>query len=288
MASGRKEGRLVSKLRPHFSLRTPAQQDAWRAHLERRLATYHRPEIDNGFGSPEREIGAFRREYEHMPLVEFFGGLWRIEGHYHVPKVTEGGYYKTPMLLERDVATAAGIWRSVRNEWVAAWLAEAREVFGLAELPPATMMHTDVVPGIPWHAASGERGLWLAAPWEWPVPEAWTRETSGVFEVYEDDLEELRRLPHNLDGVGSCEPEEFAVMNLPDLAALSRIILALFDLYGPDGLLTHSREVEKDEWQEEEEGLQFGLTVPVFYTKIAFDCRPWLKPEFMEGGPDNG
>lgn len=276
----------MSKLRPYHSLLTPQQQAVWQAKLKRILATYRRPKIDSGFGSATRSIGAFRREYEHMPLKEFFGGLWQVDGNYHVPNSELAlGYYKHPLLLRRDLVTAASIWRRVRNAWVAAWLAEAQALWSLPELPSATPMPADIVPGIPWHAASGERGLWLAVPAEWPVPDAWTRETPGVFEVYEDDIEELRRLPHNLDGVGSCEPEEFAVMNLPDLAALSRIILALFDLYGPDGLLTHSREVEKDEWQEDEEGLQFGPTVPVFYTKIAFDCRPWLKPECMEGGP---
>ena len=170
----------MAKLRPSFSLRTPVQQEAWRAHLQAVLATYSRPSLI-GWGTPLRAVGAFRREYEHMPLVEFFGGLWSIEGNYHVPKVTQGGYYQTPMLLARDVAAAAGIWRSVRNEWVAAWLAEAKQLFGLAELPPATAQPTDIVPGIPCHAAAGTRGLWLAVPAEWPVPAAWTRETPGVF-----------------------------------------------------------------------------------------------------------
>ena len=282
-----KENQPVSRLRPTFRLRTLAQQAAWKSNLQGHLATFRRPDL-SGWGTPERLIGAFRREYEHMPLLEFFGGLWRIEGNYYVPShKVEGGHYKTPLLLERDVATAAGIWRSVRNEWVAAWLEEAKVLFGLEELPPATPMPSDIVPGIPWHAAAGTRGLWLAAPWEWPVVE-WARETLGVFEVYENDLEELRRLPHNLDGVGSCEPGEFEVMALPDRAALSRIILALFDLYGPDGLLTHSRQVERVEWPENEEGLQVGFSAEVFYTLIAFDCRPWLKPEFMERSQNNG
>ena len=282
-----KENQPVSRLRPTFRLRTPAQQAAWKSNLQGHLATYQRPDF-SGWGTPERCVGAFRREYEHMPLKEFFGGLYRLEGNYHVTsQQLPAGYYKTPLLIERDVATAAGIWRSVRNEWVAAWLAEAREKFGLDELPEATPQHTDVLPGIPWQPG-GPRGLWLAAPWEWPVPAEWTRETPGVFEVYENDLEELRRLPHNLDGVGSCEPGEFEVMALPDRAALSRIILALFGLYGPDGLLTHSRQVERVEWQKDGQGLEIGTPESVFYTRIAFDCRPWLKPEFMEGGPYHG
>jgi hypothetical protein len=124
----------------------------------------------------------------------------------------------------------------------------------------------DVVPGVPKQ--------WLEATTEWPAIDShW--DTPGVFMVFADDLAELRVFPENLDGVGSCEPEDFAVMKLPSLATLSRIILAFYDSYGPDSVLTQSRpvEIEEGEW----------------HTIIAFDCRSWLKADAVqEGGPSNG
>jgi len=275
--------------------RTPAQQQQLRERFQKHLATYTRPQKDgSGYGSGARNISHFRREYEHMPLQEFWHCLRAADtGHYYVlhqsgPKRTN----QTPTLLSRDVLAAAHIWRQERDRWVEQWLAEAQQMYKLETLPAAFPVddahftpetYGDVVPGVPKN--------WLLATHEWPAIE-WSRETPGVFEVYEDDLDELRRLPHNLDGVGSCEPEEFEVMDerkLPDLAALSRVILALYDSYGADSLLTQSREVEKEEWQEEEDGLDISPAVSNFYTMIAFDCRSWLKANTeQDGGVANG
>ncbi|MGI4870499.1 MAG: hypothetical protein ACRYFX_04890 [Janthinobacterium lividum] len=252
--------------------RTPAQQQQLRERFQQHLATYSRPAKDGGgHGTGERNVSHFRREYEHMPLLEFWRCLRAADtGHYYV--LHQSGpvsTHKTPTLLGRDMLPAARIWREERDRWVQQWLAEAQQFYGLATLPAAfpngdphftAATYGDVVPGVPKQ--------WLEATWEWPEMD-WRRETLGVFEVYEDDLDELRRLPHNLDGVGSCEPDEFKVMNLPDLAALSRVILALYDGYGPNSMLTQAREVEIEESQ--------------FYNLIAFDCRSWLKAEAEEG-----
>jgi hypothetical protein len=260
----------MSSLKAAFYARTPVQQRQLGEYFAQRLATYRRPEPDGGsFGTPERTISHFRCEYEHMPLLAF----WRCvrfadSGNYHV--LLQSGdkrFYKTPTLLGRDVLNAARIWRQERDRWVQQWLAEAQRMYGLAALPPAEGTTNNVyghkVPGIPTQ--------WLEATHEWPAMEWQRRNTPGVFEVYEDDLAELRVLPENLSGVGSCEPEEFEPMKLPDHASLSRIILALYDGYGPDSVLTQSRQVEidEDEWS----------------TLITFDCRSWLKPE---GGQHNG
>lgn len=273
-----------------FYARTPVQQRQLGEYFQQRLATYHRPQPDGGgFGTPERSISHFRCEYEHMPLLEFWHCLRAADtGHYYVlhqsgPKRMN----ETPTLLGRDVLNAARIWRQERDRWVQQWLDEAQQLYGLATLPAAEGTENNVyghkVPGIPVN--------WLLATHEWPAID-WSREMPGVFEVYEDDLDELRRLPHNLDGVGSCEPEEFEVMDerkLPDLAALSRVILALYDAYGADSILTKSREVEKEEWQEDENGLDISPAVSNFYTMIAFDCRSWLKADAeQEGGQSNG
>lgn len=250
--------------------RTPAQQQKLRENFQQRLATYRRPEPGGGsFVTPERSISHFRCEYEHMPLMQFWHCLRDGDtGHYYVlhqsgPKDID----KTPTLLGRDVLNAARIWREERDRWVQQWLAEAQQLYGLTTLPAAEGTENNVyghkVPGIPVD--------WLLATHEWPEMD-WSRETPGVFEVYEQDLDELRRLPHNLDGVGSCEPEEFEVMDerkLPDLAALSRVILALYDAYGEDSVLTRMREIRRDgEW----------------YTILSFDCRSWLKAEVAQEG----
>lgn len=107
------------------------------------------------------------------------------------------------------------------------------------------------------------------------VAMTWERDTPGVFQVYENDLEELRRLPHNLDGVGSCEPHEFAVMDLPNLAALSAIILNLWDNKVANSYLIQEEDVVKEEYGE---GMDTGKSVDVFYNYIGFDCRRYLKP----------
>jgi hypothetical protein len=263
----------MASFKPTHRALTSTQQEELRGYFQQRLAAYRRPDI-GGFGTAERTVSHFRCEYEHMPLIEFWRCA-RIDGNYHVirQQVLPRGhqpYYATPILLGRDVLNAARVWRQERDRWVQQWLAEAQEKFGLQQLPPAEGTNNNIyghkVPGVPVQ--------WLEATWEWPAMD-WRRDTPGVFEVYEDDLNELRVLPENLDGVGSCEPEEFAVMKLPNLAALSRIILALYDSYGPNSILTQSREVEKeeDEW----------------HTLIAFDCRSWLKAEVeQEGAQANG
>lgn len=274
----------MSSSKAAFYARTPIQQRQLGEYFAQRLAEYRRPQPDGGgFGTPERSISHFRCEYEHMPLLELWKCLRMADtGNYHV--ILQSGpkrIFQTPTLLGRDVLNAARIWRQERDRWVQQWLAEAQQLYGLAELPPAEGTTNNVY----GHKVPGISTQWLEATHEWPAMD-WSRDTPGVFEVYEHDLDELRRLPHNLDGVGSCETEEFAVMKLPDLASLSRIILALYDSYGLDSILTQSGDVVKDEWQEDEAGGQFGPTVPAFYKLIAFDCRSWLKAEV--GGQHDG
>lgn len=85
------------------------------------------------------------------------------------------------------------------------------------------------------------------------------RDTPGIFEVFADDLDELASYPNRLTDIGSCEPEEFALMNLPDVGVLGKIISDMFIEYGEDSDLTYS-----------------------YYTAnyallIVFDCRQYLK-----------
>ena len=89
----------MARMKAHFATHSAAQRQKFRLHIQTALARLSRPTL-NGWGTPERAIGAFRREYEHMPLKAFQGGLFAIEGNYHVPSSKkERGYYKTPYLL---------------------------------------------------------------------------------------------------------------------------------------------------------------------------------------------
>ncbi len=107
----------------------------------------------------------------------------------------------------------------------------------------------------------------------------WSRQTPGMFEVYADDLEELRDNPGAVADIGSCEWNEFSAMNLPDLAALGKLIIRLYDTYGEDSEFTSSRLIDKDELVEDENGFDSIETVSHLF--ICFNCRAYLKPEWQ-------
>jgi len=145
-------------MKPHFRVTTPEQQEAFRKHLQAILATYSRPTL-SGWGTPERAISHFRREYEHMPLRHFCGDKFLLNGNYHVIKQKgDPPYYKTPFLLGKDIPAAIRIWQEVRNEWVQVWLKEAKDKWQLVDLPEPIADPADWSPGIPnWWVDSPTR-----------------------------------------------------------------------------------------------------------------------------------
>ncbi len=86
------------------------------------------------------------------------------------------------------------------------------------------------------------------------------RDTPGIFQVWEDDMAEVREYPNGIHNVGGCEQEQLEETTLPDFAALGRVLVALYDAGGYTG-----ESIQQDNGE--------------FAEYLTFDLRSYLKPE---------
>jgi hypothetical protein len=112
-----------------------------------------------------------------------------------------------------------------------------------------------------------------------------SRDIPGVFEMWERDVAELIVNPENLGGLGACEPEQLAEMNVSGMAALANIILGLYHQWtAGTTALVWSRDVEVDGEIDDE---TLDLKENEFATYLTFDLRGWLKVGEAQEEPTN-